>query len=313
MIRRKNFLLGLVLLLVATITLLRTLTILPLGVYDLLLRAAPALLLLAGLVLLLRLRVRFAGVAALIATLGFVAAVAALAFSTRSAQPREDQRIAIDQPLETAITTLQINVETLATDVEIVNVLGDARSVTGEFVGSKQSTLDISYEVAGAIATLTILERQPSGFPDLEAVGRGRLRMELPAQIAIGLAFLGDNGAAAFNLNGLNVERLNINLLNGDAVVTLPDYRPLLQTDSAPMGELAVRAGNLTLFVPATIAGRFELNRGGGAPRPEFDPNIYNFIEDRILEARGVADVADIDIRYVLTVPRGLIRLQVGT
>src|SRR5690606_16576011 len=101
---------------------------------------------------------------------------------------------------------------------------------------------------------------------------------ELPAGLAVGLAFAGENGTTTFNLDGINLERLNINLISGDAVVALPNYRPLLQSGTEPLGELAVRGGNITLLVPAEIAGRFELNRGGSSIRPDFDPDIYNFI-----------------------------------
>lgn len=308
--RRTNLLLAIVLLAVALVLLLKALNILPEGLYDLLLRAWPALLVLAGLSLLLRARLRFGGIAALVVSIALVVGLASLAFSTRAGQQREDNRVTIDQPIEAQVTTLQINVETLSTEVEISSAIGDQRRITGEFVGSLQSELLITYETTGEIATFTFIEAQPGGFPLLESIGRARLRLELPAGLAVGLAFAGENGTTTFNLDGINLERLNINLISGDAVVALPNYRPLLQSGTEPLGELAVRGGNITLLVPAEIAGRFELNRGGSSIRPDFDPDIYNFIDDRILEARGVLD-EDIDIRYRITAPRGVISLQV--
>src|SRR5690606_21720082 len=132
----------------------------------------------------------------------------------------------------------------------------------GQFVGSARSEVTHSYETTGEIATFTVKETQPAGLPTLETVGRARLRLEIPVGVAVGLAFAGAGGTATFNLDGIDLERLNIDLAAGDAVVSLPAYRPLLQQGTEPLGELAVRSGNITLLVPAEIDGRFELNRG---------------------------------------------------
>ncbi len=307
--RRTNFVFALLLLLAALLLLARALGILPEGMYDLALRAAPALLVLLGLSLLLRGYVRFDNGIALLVSIGLVGALTAFSFSTRSTQQRDDYRVSIDQQITAEVSTLQIDLETLATDVELTVAAAETRTVTGEFVGSTESLVHIEYLPAGGVATLRVIETSPNTFPMLAAIGRGHLRLEVPPGIALAIAFAGQQGAAAFNLNGSSLERLNIDLRSGDVLVALPEYRPLLSNPGDLLGTLSVRSGSLTLVVPAEVAGRFELDRGGSGIRPEFDANIYNYLDGDILEARDI-DTAAMVMRYALTVPRGAVRLQ---
>lgn len=306
--RRTNLLWGFLALVTAGAWLSNSLGLLPTGAADLLGRAWPVLLIIGGLSLLLRDRVPLGSLLALLIGLGLAGGLAAVAYSNRATQSRDATQIAINQPIGAAVTLLHVQVVTLDSDVEIVRALTPAQA-GGQFVGSAESQFTVTYEEANdGSATLVLTETQPNPFPLLEAVGRGRLRLELPASIPIDLNFNGTAGDSSLNLSGLSLERLNFDQRNGDVVVTLPEYRPLGSPANASLGTLVTREGALTLQIPLTVAARLELNRGGNGMRPEFDPTVYNLLAegDGVLEARNF-DSAETKLRYTLTVPRGLI------
>src|SRR5690606_21532319 len=179
--RRTNLLAGFVLLLVAAAVMANGLGLIPNTLADVLARAWPALLIVFGLAWLLRERLPWGGALAILLSVSIVAGVAAYAFSTRAQQTRTDYRQSIDETVAFGLGLLRVRVATLDSDVEVLRAVGEGR-VTGEFVGSIESTLDVDYTDHGdGSATLTITERRPNPFPDLEAVGRGSLRLELPS------------------------------------------------------------------------------------------------------------------------------------
>lgn len=307
--RRTNLVFGLVLLALAVVLVLRALDLLPEGIYDLVSRAWPALLVLGGLAIFLRERVRFGGLLALLASAALVAGVTAYAFSTRATQERDAYQEAIAQAVGDGVTLLHVQVNTLNTDVELVRALQE-RQVAGQFVGSSESKVVVDYTEAGdATATLTVHEEQSNPYPLLEAVGRGRLRLELPPDIGLDINFVGADGDASLNLSGLALERLNTDLNKGDALVTLPEYDPVASPEDAALGLLQVRDGNITVFVPNTVAARLEFS-GGNALPPQYDEGAYNLLANGTLEARNY-DTFAIKLRYGIEAPRGQVSLEV--
>jgi hypothetical protein len=307
--RRTNLLWGLLAVAGAAILLLNTLNLLPPGLADLLARGWPALLVIIGLGIFLRDRVRFGSVIALLVGLILTGALAAVSFSTRATQLRDDNQIPISQAISPAITLLRVEVDTLATDVEIVRSLDSGRLVGGLFSGSAESNLLVEFTDNGdTTALLTVREARPNTFPLLSAVGRGQLRLELPTDLPLDVNFNGAQGAISLNMSGLALERLNMDVQAGAALVTLPDYDPRGSPDDATLGTLIARQGDITIFVPPEVGARLELNRGGSGIRPEFDPNIYNLLDigEGVLEARNF-DQAAIKLRYIITAPRGQI------
>ena len=310
--RRTNLLLGLVVLATALVLLGQALGLIPDQLFDMVVRAWPALLVLAGLSVLLRGRVPFGAGIALVLTVALVAGIAAYAFSTRSQERREDYRETIAQPVDPGLGLLRVRVSTLATDVELL------RSVTpdfvaGEFVGSNESQFTIAYEDLGdGSATLTLREAPRDALPLLEAVGRGALRLELPADVPLDVELVAANGNVALNMGETQVERLNLDLAQGDALVTLPDYRPVSSGQNQSQGTLAVRDGIITVVVPASVAARLELDRGGSGLEPEYDPSLYNFLFNRVLESRTI-EQAETIVQYAIVAPRGRIRLDIAT
>lgn len=305
--RRTNFVFGLVLLAAAVMVLLRALDLIPAGIYDLASRAWPALLVLVGLVIFLRERVRFGSFLALAACVALVAGVTAYAYSSRATREQDAYQTAIEQEIGADVTLLRVRVNTLNTDVELVRSLQDGQ-VTGQFVGSDESKLDVNYTEAGdSTATLTVRETQPNPYPLLEAVGRGRLRLDLPPGVGLDVDFTGENGDASLSLSGLALERLNMDLKRGDALVTLPDYDPQASAEDAVLGVLAARDGGVTVFVPNTVAARLELT---SAAAPQYDANAYNLLANGVLEARNF-DTFATKLRYVVQASRGQVSLQV--
>lgn len=308
--RRTNPLWGLIVLAAALLVLGRTLGVVSEAVFDLIVRAAPALLVLAGVSFLLGDRVPLGGLVALIVTVALVAVIAVTAFSTRATQQREDNRQPIEQAIPPEVTLLRVRVQTLATGADIISTTGST-NVTGEYVGSTDNLIDVSYEqLADNSATLTLRETQESAFPRLETVGRGALQLQLPAGIPLDVEYLGSDGDLVLNMDGTSLERLNVTVERGNVVVTLPAYNPLFSQSGDLLGTLTARNGDLAMLIPSQVAARLELERGGSGIEPQFDPNVYNYLVGDVLEARNI-NTADISVRYALVVPRGRIRVEV--
>jgi hypothetical protein len=309
--RRTNPLWGVVLLALAILMTLRALGVLPDGVADLLVRAWPALLVLFGLSVLLRDRMPLGGLFALIVSVALVGGLAAISFANRATQERADYTENIAQPVGATVSLLRVQVQTLATEVELVRVLA-GRTITGQFVGSSESRAKPEYSEAGdSTASFILKETLPNPFPRLEAIGRGRLRLELPADVPLDVQFSGENGNVSLNLSGLALERLNVDLRQGDALVTLPGYKPKASPETAGLGTLAVQNGSISVSVPTTVAAQFTLDRGGSGLQPQFDPNLYNYLVGDVLESR-LFDTANIKLRYKLIAPRGQIAVVVA-
>jgi predicted ribosomally synthesized peptide with SipW-like signal peptide len=308
--RQTNLLLGLVVFGIALVILLRALNVIPDGVYDLMLRASPALLVLFGLSIFLRGRVPMGSLLALILSVALVAGVTYAAFNQRATQQRTDLQEDIEQPLPADLTLLRVRIQTLATDVNIVRAPEGETTISGRFVGSTESRITAELvENGDTTANFTLTEDRPSPFPLLEAMGRGTLTISLPAGVLLDVDFRGEQGAVTLNMDGTSLERMNVNLLSGNALVSLPAYDPLGTDENANLGTLAVGDGAITIVVPNEVGGRFELNRAGSGLRPVY-PETYLYLDGDILEARGIEDSAII-MQYAVTAPRGQITLQV--
>lgn len=308
--RKTNLLWGLVLLALAVFVVARALGLIPEGIVDMMLRAWPALLLLAGLSILLRNRVRFGSLIALVLSLVVAAGIVSAAYNTRATQQSTDNTQPIQQALGSNLTLLRLRIQTLATDVDLLGTL--TSEVRGEFVGSSDNRIDINYsELPDNSATLTLNEIRESGaFPMLATMGRGTLHLELPPNVPIDVEFAGQDGSVVLNMGGTALERLNVTAVRGDAVITLPNYSPLLSQPGESLGTISINDGDLALFIPTAVGARLELDRGGSGIQPQYDPNAYNYLVGDILEARNI-NTASVTMNYTLRVPRGLIRVEV--
>lgn len=307
--RRTYPLLGLVALAVAVYALVSALGVVPFGVQDLIGRAWPALLVLAGLAILLRGRVPVSGLVAVAVTALVTGGIGLAAFQGRAGQPSDAQRIPIEQAIAPDLALLRVRLNLLASDVQVLSGL-TPESVKGQFRGSLASQITFSYEeAADRSATLLLTESRSEGLPALDQLGRGVLELELPPDIPLDIEFVGADGDATLNLNDVALERLNVRVSGGDLILTLPTHQPVLVPAGESNGTLTASTGSITLFVPQSVAARLELNRGGSGIEPQFDAAQYNYLVGDVLESRTI-DTAPFALSYVLNVPRGLIRVE---
>jgi len=323
-LRGGSFAIGLGVLIAAVAALLGIVDALPAGLQDIALRSWPALLVLVGLETLLRYRVRRIGsLLALVLSAALVVGAAALAYNSRVDQKRTENQIAIEVPntagydlaaISPEVTTLQIDLRTLDTDVVVSVVESDERVIRGEFLGGSNSDVEIFYEETGSLATFRITERYASDFPQLEAVGRADLRLQIPRGLALGMAFEGERGTANFDMAALNLERLDLTLVSGDALVTLPAYQPLSPSVQERPGAWQVLDGNLTVTVPQAVGTRFLLARSRNSePRPgqTYDDLLYRVElsgDDYVLISRQFEN-AQVQVTYRVDVRGGILRI----
>ncbi len=310
----SNILIGIVAIVIPAVFTAGSLEIIPFGIFDVILRGLPSVLIFAGGALLLRQRVPYGGVIALIISVALVGGIASYAFSSRVDNVLTANQTTLTETVSASVTTVQINVEALATEVQFFSLAPGSRDIKVSFSGSTGNELEHTYEEYGdGLATFTVRERQKSPYPLLEEIGRGTMQVELPQDIAISVAFAGVDGNGTFDMGSLDLERLNLDIQRGDALVTLPAYQPLSPGVAQNPGEFFVRAGNLRLLIPDAAAGRFVLDKSLNQ-FPTRDESLYA-VEDTgtqwILVSRRY-DTSAIQIQYRLTVPRGEIRLEIG-
>ena len=307
--RRTYPLVGFVLFLLALYVLATALGVVPAGLQDLVARAWPALLVLAGLAILLRGRVAFSGLIAMAGAVALTAVIGVAAFQGRASVQSTAFQQTIEQAIPGDLSLLRVRLALNAADVDIASGL-TPDSVRGQFTGSEASQMVVSFEeAADRSGTLTVTESRPDGVPSLDQLGRGVLELQLPPDIPLDVEFIGGNGDATLNLNDVALERLNVDLAAGDLVVTLPAYAPVLVPPGESNGTLTTTSGNLALFIPQSVAARLELNRGSSGVEPQFDPAQFNYLVGDVLESRTI-DTAPFALNYTLDVPRGQIRVE---
>jgi hypothetical protein len=250
----RNLFWALLVIALGLILLLRGLNVIPAAWADLIDRGWPILPVLVGVALLLDqappLR-RWSGLIALLVVGLVLAVIISAAYSSRARTQRTDQQAAFDQSIESSVSTLRVVVDGLDNLVEISPTVGDAPRITAEYEGSSASEVSLDYTTEGDTATFTARETRPDALVPLEEVGRGRLRVELPAGVPIELDFRHRGGTVSLNLLGLGVTRLNVDMGTGGLLLSLPD------TALERAGEVVVSQGDLTVFVPEGLGLQF--------------------------------------------------------
>lgn len=307
----KNPLIGTLVLAVTVVWVLRMLTIFPPYIDDLIVRAAPVVLIIVGLSLALCYRVRWSGLVSVVVGLAITGAIGYTSFTIRESQVRDDNTLTREQVIDDAVILLRVRMETLDTDVEVVRLPdGNPRTVRARYDGSTGSDLVHTYvEDDDLSATFTLSEIATSPVPMLEQVGRGTMLLELPYDVPVDVQLQGTDGDITLNTQGVQLERLSLDLPDGDVLLTLPAYQPLFSRPEDTLGGLAVRAGALTIRVPEAVAARFDMSDSTGGD-PDYDPNTYNLLFGRdVLEARLI-DSAEIVQRYDLFVSRDRLTVE---
>jgi phage shock protein PspC (stress-responsive transcriptional regulator) len=303
---------GLIAVAAALALLAHSLDLLPLGLADLLRRALPALLVFAGLALLLRRRLPFADLIALVLSALLTVGIGAAAFNSLSQRLLDENLQTYEEAISPVVTTLQVNLEALDTDVQVFAAPPGERLARLRYVGSLALNVENDYRDYGdGLATLTLRESQAEPFPSLERLGRASLQLELPQGVALAIAYRGLRGTVSFDLQRLNLERLNAEQAEGDMLVSYPPYQPLSPSVAEQPGEIVVRQGNLRLLLADEVAGEFRISKADNQ-RPLFNDLTYA-LEDNLDAWRLVArrfNEAQARHSAILRVPRGTIRLD---
>jgi len=303
---QRNILFGLVIAALAVLWVLRALGLFPPYLNDLIVRATPIALVVAGLSLLLRGRVPGSEVIAFILSVALLGGVGYTAFNVRQAQERDENQLTVEETLDESLVLLRVRLQSLATDVEITRApAGEDRTIRVSYAGSTERDLAQSFiEDDETSATLTVNEIRLNPVDMLEAVGRGTMLVELPAEVPVDLQLEAVDGEERLNLGGVLLERLNLNQTSGEVFLNLPAYSPVFSRPEDTLGTLALASGPMTIRVPEAVAARFDMSESTGG-EPNYDPAEYNLLFSRdILEARDI-DVAEIVQRYNLVVSRG--------
>ncbi len=300
--RPQGLLWPLLLLALGGVALLLGLEAFPPAVADLIGRAWPVILVVAGLVIFLDqsgLR-RWAAPLAVVVSAALLVGIIAVAYTTRASTEREDNVVSVEQPLGPGVQRLVVTVQGLQTRVDIAPSSREEPTITAEFSGSIESEIEQDYAEEGDTARFVLRETRPSAIPALEAIGRGRLNVELPPGLPLELNFRNADGAAVLNLLGLDVARLNINIAAGDLLLSLPD------TALEQPGDVVVTRGNVTLFVPDDLGLHLFVN----GPVPQFaaadyllDPSDGSYLSRNF-------DDFQTQMALNLTVSSGSIRLE---
>jgi hypothetical protein len=255
---------------------------LPVTLVDLLERSWPVLLVLVGLMLLLGRRVRFGNVIAIVVCAALVGGVLTTAYSQQAGKYRTENRKPFNQPIDSGVTNVRIVTSTLITEVEITLDKSNKPTISGEFVGSRESLVTSDYQVDGSTGTFTLVETQSNTIPSLESVGRGKLTLRLPVGVTIDqISITGRDGSLSFDAVDATIKNLSV-AMGGDLNVKLPGKGSLI-------GDLKTDRGSVVLQVPQTIAADIAL-QGGGADNPEYNRADYTLSAEKVLVSRRAAD-----------------------
>lgn len=301
---------GLVLLAIPVIALLQNLDFISSGAFDLLLRAYPAIIIFFGLALLLRWRMPFGGFVALIITVSLTIGVAFYAYSSRVDDQLTDNIINIREQVDPTITTLQLNLSTLDTDVVVSVASDNSREIVARFTGGNNNDVRSTYSEDVGIATLTLEETLLDPLPTLKDIGRSQMTVSIPPEIAVAIAYRGESGEANFDMAAVDLERLNLTQEVGDVLVTLPEYQPQSPSVIENPGRWDVNNGDLRVRVSEDIGARFFLSRSSN-PEPSSPENFDNLIfglelssNDYVLISRGY-ETLPVQVVYRVNVPAG--------
>jgi phage shock protein C len=309
-VNRGNLAWGALALAITIVYLLTLLNVLPTGVSDILVRSTGGVLVFLGLSVILRDRMQAGSWVALMIAVMLTGIIGVIAYSSRINEVRTENEVRQSYPIAESATTLVVNLNSLATEVSVFSAPANQRTISFTFVGARATEIQQMYIEDGALATLNIAETLPEGLIPLDSVGRGTLQIEIPQDIAVAINFAGQIGDVSFDMADLDLERLNVSLEQGDAIVTLPLYQPLSPSVAEDPGNIFLRSGSLTMVAPPELGTQFLLNKATNQ-RPTFDDLVYALednLNDWLLVSRQFDD-SETKVFYIINVPSGQIRL----
>ncbi len=277
----RSYFWPLLLIVTGLVILLLALDIFPAPIADLIERAWPALLVIVGIAVGLDqispLR-RWAPLVAVIVVIVLLAGMIFVSYTTRAAAERTDNVVSFSEVLDPGVDRLRVVIDGLENTVEVSPTVGsDEFRIDAAFTGSTESEVAMDYEVIEGVATFTLRETRSNLIPMLEAMGRGRVNVELPPGLPAELDFSNASGTVSLNLLGLQVVRLNVDMARGDLLLSLPNV------GLERRGEVVV-GGDVTVFVPSDLG--LQVSTGGKLPQFAegnylLDPSVNAYLSRR--------------------------------
>jgi hypothetical protein len=246
---------------------------------DVLARSWPALLIIFGLNVMLGGRLKYANWGILGLAIILVVVIGNLAYAQREDEYRTDYR----ESWEQQVSVEQINVEIVAKETQVtLSHSTEPQLMQAFFTGSTESDVKISFDMETSPPTFRVIEERPGILPRLDAVGRGQLNIFLPAGVQVeSLAYTGDNGSVTFNLDQLDVRRLDVDVQRGNMDLCLPFL--VEGSESRIFGDtVQVGNGDLRTYVPNGIS--LSMNYGSNPPDIEYRPGTVRDLYDPLLE-----------------------------
>ncbi len=302
---RRNFLWPLVVLGIGVLLFLAAVEVLPTHSDDLIQRAWPALLILAGLNMLLMERVRFGNWLALLISLAVLGGVIVYAYDYHAERVKTDYSVMLaPEPLMLGenIQGVNISVQTLGANLDFIPAPG--RAINATFLGSTESHVNISaQEQENGLLDLVVTEEHVNTLPNIAAMGRGELQVLLPLDMPIlNIELTNQNGRITFDFRYIQVPRFNLQNVRGNVDL----YLPLAQTAGTSLqiiGDVIVSEGDLTLYIPSSLPIRIT-----GAPNNlDFNRDAYTRDGD-IIETRG--GLTSFQYAIKVSVPKGTLILK---
>ncbi|MEP7289884.1 MAG: hypothetical protein ABI947_29415 [Chloroflexota bacterium] len=242
----------------AALWLLQSLGLWPSALTDLVSRVWPGLLIAVGLMLLIGRRVRFGNLLALVLCTAVIGGIAVAGFNQQASRVRTDNRKVFTQVIEPQITTVNIVVNTLNTQLTVIP--DTSATINAEFTGSRDSRITSDFQVDGATGTFTLVETQTSTFPSLEGLGRGTLKVTLPTGITVkqvSVSVIGSSGDITFDPTGTALTDVTVAMATGKATFSaFPATLATLSVKSIGDLELGTLPASLTTLRATTGTGK---------------------------------------------------------
>lgn len=255
---RRNLVWPVLIIGIGIILVLISANVIPEAIRDLLLRSWPLLLVMFGLNILLAGRVRYANWIVFGFCIALVVVVANLAYAERAGQYRTDYRESRLEVLPDQVDQLILKINLKQTRATISPGFGE-RQVDTRFVGSNESDVQISLDIEGNVATLTVTEDRPGILPRLPEVGRGDLTIFLPTTVPLKeITYTADDGAMSVYLAPIQEIRRNPDGTEA------PLLRNVIVAENFKL-DLYVKRGNVDTYLPATgtiLSDRIQIDNG---------------------------------------------------
>ncbi len=257
---------------------------LPPVIMDLVQRGLPVALVAFGLMLLLGRRLRLGNLIALVLSSVLLGGVMVTAYSQQSGRIRQDYIEEINQVLGPEVRSVRLNVSTLLTEIELRTVPSGQPSIFGEFTGSRESLVSATYRVEGSVSLVIVQETQRNAIPSLDAIGRGKLVLAMPAGLTLDeLSISGREGNVSLDAAAINLRKLTLNMQAGNLTVKLSDQPGLI-------GDLKTGRGEVIVEIPKTLAAQITL-RGAGADNPQYSDTDYILGINKVLVPRRTTQI----------------------